>query len=345
MSKNRRYGEFAHRIDIDAFEEAIGFTGEDDGKGNDVGYCPDPWNLHKHGDSTGKFAIHREKCVFNCWVCGGGTLLSLAMAVEGLSEDDAIDWLAQFAGEPTDERFEVEINNLLKDELRREPVIPWFNERVLDNFDPEDESSPLWEFCMDRDIDPQVAIDHRLGYDDTSVKIAKKGRYEGPGVIFPHFWQGRLVGWQTRWLEADEDRPPWVQKYNNTRDMPKRWTIYDYERWYLTPDPIVVVESVPTALRLQSLGYPSIAIFGASATPEQFKLLRACQQGIVLAPDNDNPGLKVVSKAIDYKLDRYIPVWVCEPVGEEGSGNDLADCDEETVHDLLRHAFELNLLY
>jgi DNA primase len=137
-----------------------------------------------------------------------------------------------------------------------------------------------------------------------------------------------------------------VQKYNNTRDMPKKWTIYDYERWYLSEKPIVVVESVPTALYLQSLGFPSMAVFGASVTPEQFKLLRACQQGIILAPDNDKPGIKFLSKAMEYRLDRYVPTYFCDPVGEEGSGDDLADLgDKQEVKDIINGAYDLAYLY
>lgn len=343
MTRGVRYGDFAHRIDVDAFAEAIGFVGEDDGRGNDVGHCPDPWQMHKHGDSTGKFAIHREKKVFNCWVCGGGTLLSLAMACQDLAEEDAIEWIKQFAGEQTDERFEDEIDDLLRDEIERDPVTPWFNTRVLDNF--ECLTQEAFDWIDERGIDQQLAAEHRIGYNSHEVKISKKGRYEGPGMILPHFWGGQLVGWQTRWLEPDSERPPWVQKYNNTRDMPKRWTIWDYERWYLSEEAIVVVESVPTALRLQSLGFPSMATFGGTVTPEQFKLLRACQQGLILAPDNDDPGMKFIRKAIDYELDKFVPVYVCEPVGEEGSGDDLADLeDDEEIKNYLRNTFDMAFL-
>lgn len=343
MARSHRYSEYSHRIDIDAFEEAINFEFiDDDGKGNDVGYCPDPWGMHKNGDTTGKFAIHREKKVFNCWVCGGGTLLSLAMAIWDLPEDDAIDKLLGFCTEPSDERFEDEISDLLRDERAREPIIPWFNANVLHKF--EEPSEELQAFCEDRGISSEVAESHKLGYDPLAVKISKKGRYEGPGIIFPHFWQGRLVGWQTRWLEPDEDRPPWVQKYNNTRDFPKMWTIYNYEKVYLSKDPIVVVESVPTALYLESLGYPAVAMFGATAPPEQFKLLRSCQQGLILAPDNDAPGIKFVTKAKEYGLDRFVPVQICGPVGEPDSGTDLADLPDWEVEDALQDTFDLGLI-
>lgn len=345
MSRGRRYGDFSHRIDVDSFEEAIEFAGEDDGKGNDVGHCPDPWGLHKHGDSTGKFAIHRDKRVFNCWVCGGGTLLSLAMAIKDFSEEDATEWIVQFAGEQTDERFEDEISELLRDEIQREPVTPWFNKRVLDNFVPHADEDAFWDFLKERGIDGGVAANHMVGYNESEVKINKKGeRYEGPGIIFPHFWGDRVVGWQTRWL--DDDRPKWVSKYNNTRDFPKKHTLYDLERWYWSEDPIVVVESVPTALYLQSLGFASMATFGGSVTPQQLRLMRACQQGLILAPDNDSPGDKFVAKCVEYGLDEYVDVKVCERVGKPDSGNDLADCESELeTSQIVEAALDLTLLF
>lgn len=339
-----RYGDFAHRINVDDFEEAIEWSGDDDGKGQDVGFCPDPWGLHSNGDTTGKFAIHRDKRVFNCWVCGGGSLLSLAMAVRDLSEEDATEWLKQFAGEQTDQSFENEIEDLLRDEIERDPVTPWFNARVLDK--TYDDLEPLYEWCEKRGISRLMAEIHGLGFNPAEVKISKKGRYEGSGIIFPHNWGGKLVGWQTRWLEDDEERPTWVQKYNNTRDFPKKYTIYDYERWYLSPDPIVVVESVPTALYLQTLGFPSMAVFGASVTPEQLKLMRACQQGLILAPDNDGAGDQFIEKVLAYGLSRYVDVKYCEVVGEEDSGNDLADAgSDELVTEIIRGAMDIELLF
>lgn len=337
----RRYSDFASRINIDAFEEAIDFQFiENDGKGNDVGYCPDPWGLHKNGDTTGKFALHRDKRVYNCWVCGGGTLLSLTMALRQIGEDEAIDWLLPFVGEQSDDKFESEIDLLLADERRRDPILPWFNERVLQ---PYIEALPEQrEWLEDRRIPFEVAHAHKLGYDAASKKIHKKGTFEGPGIIFPHFWQDRLVGWQVRWLT--DERPPWVQKYNNTRDMPKKYTIYNYESVYFSEDPIIVVESVPTALFLEGLGFSSVATFGAGVTSEQLRLLRKCQQGVILAPDNDSPGTKFRTSVAEY-LEKFIPVKITDPVGVEGSGSDLADVeDSEDVITYIRDATDTGLL-
>lgn len=342
MPREQRYSEFFHLIDLDALEEELQLDLIRTDNAEDVCYCPDPWNLHKNGDTTGKFAINRDKRVFHCWVCGGGTLLSLAMSVWNLSEPDTVARLWELCGEPTDDRFEEEIDDLLRDERERAPVIPWFNKHVLTKFEDQIGDPIMQEWLLDRGLDPELAKAHKLGFDPWAVKAAKKGRYEGPGIILPHFWQGRLVGWQTRWLEPDDVRPPWIQKYNNTLDFPKRWTVYNYEKVYLSAAPVVVVESVPTALYVESIGYPCVAVFGASVTSEQLRLLRACSQGLILAPDNDGAGMQFVSKAVPY-LERFIDVKVAAPVGEEGSGADLADVSKYEVTDALETAIDLGL--
>lgn len=315
------YQDFADRIDVDAVEEAIGFEPIEQRDGNDVGYCPLPWGLHKNGDTTGKFGIHRNKRVFNCWVCGGGSLLSLAMAVRDLQEQDATDWLYQFTtpADQTDEDFQDEIEALLAQHQRQQAVLPYFNENVLTAW----ETDHPW--FAERGISPGIRKEFRLGYNPNAVKRSRKGDYEGPAIVLPHFWGGRLVGWQHRWLD---DTPKHIPKYVNTSDFPRKETIFNYERVYLSPSPIVVVESVSTALFLTSLGLACVATFGASVSDEQRQLLRRCQQGIILAHDNDPPGHKWVESndepLLDY-LERYIKVKVCEPVGEYPDGDDLGD--------------------
>ena len=59
-SQKLRYADFWDSINVDAVEEALGWVPEYTHNDNDVGYCIFPEN-HSHGDTTGKFAIHREK--------------------------------------------------------------------------------------------------------------------------------------------------------------------------------------------------------------------------------------------------------------------------------------------
>lgn len=354
--KRPAYREYASGLDVDAFEAAIGFEvlregTNKAGEPEDIGQCPDPWHLHKNGDLTGKFAINRERKLYNCFVCGGGSLLDLAMAIQDLEEDEANEWLAEFARavDETDEAFLSQIDALLAQHKHENPVLPYYNPHVLKKWTAQLPSLARW--LHERGISDDVAVLAGLGYDGRATRMApvspSAGRgdpYQGPCVYFPHFWGERLVGWQQRWLE--DDRPKWLQKYTNTTGFPKAETIYNYERIYFAERPVIVVESVPSALLLWSLGYPAVAMFGGSVTEEQMRLLRFCQQGICLAPDNDAPGRKWTSYSDDERkqmrrgrkvdrvilgdyLARYVPVKVMEAVGEYDSGNDVGDLLDE----------------
>jgi DNA primase len=140
--------------------------------------------------------------------------------------------------------------------------------------------------------------------------------FESTSIVLPHFWQGKLVGWQNRWMG---ERPKWVSKYTNTNDFPKRVTLFGWDQVQDSKQPIVIVESVPTVLYLASLNIPAVATFGATVSKEQMKMLRSCQQGVVLAQDNDTAGCKWRSDLITY-LERYIQVTEMEIVWDDDIG-------------------------
>lgn len=334
MKSERSYKDFASRINIDAFEEAIDFVpikSNDDG--NDIGHCPDIWGLHKNGDTTGKFAIHREKKVYNCWVCGGGSLLSLAMEFKKMDEAEATEWLYQFASEEaiSDQGFVEEIERMLAADsgAANASALPYFNDRVLNGLEP------AYDWGEEKGILRPI-IDH---FEVRSDPERLRGDYQGPAIVFPHHWQGRLVGWQERWL--DPNRPDWVPKYTNTSDFPKESTIYNYD-WTMFGQEVVLVESVPTVLVLMSLGIPAMATFGSSVTSEQMRLMRRCAAGVIIAPDNDDPGIKFIESLYE-GLDRYIPLKVVDPVGNEDSGDDLGDLEgSENILEAVKAAYYIN---
>jgi hypothetical protein len=337
MSRHKlEYKNFVDAIDIDAFEEAIEFEPLEHRNGEDVGYCPDLWGLHKHGDSTGKFAINREKRVYHCFVCGGGTLLSLAMEFGHSDEETATEWLYQFArGDTrTDTEFVEDFMKLLDTyQEKKGDRMPYFNEHVLSQFDPAYHPLDLDEIAIawyeERGISEEVQQGHRLCYGSHHKKVApiRGGEkidddYHGPCIVFPHFWEGRLVGWQHRWLNHGQDTPKWLPKYTNTSDFPKTQTLYNYDQAIKANNSVIVVESVPTVLFLESMGCTAVAVFGSGVVESQMRLLRRFTH-VIIAPDNDPPGEKFARGAQEY-LERYVDVTVLAPV-QLGEGADLGD--------------------
>lgn len=355
MSRNKlEYRDFVDSLDIDAFENAIGFSPLEHRRGEDIGYCPDIWGNHKHGDTSGKFAINREKKVYYCFICGGGTLLSLAMEFNHLDEESATAWIYQFAigDNRSDAQFIDDFMKLFEDHKeKRGDRMPYFNAHVLSQFHNEGEENELYEWCATRGISDTIAVKHKLGYSPEHKKFAplRGGEkidedYFGPCIVFPHFWEGRLVGWQHRWLNHGLDTPKWMPKYTNTSDFPKTQTLYNYDIAVKDPlDRVVVVESVPTVLFLESMGVMAVATFGSGIVESQLSLLRRFQGGVIISPDNDKPGEKFAREAKDY-LERYTDVKVLPPVDiREGADlGDYIDSDDPvgSLYDHLELAYE-----
>lgn len=321
---NLQLADFVSRIDYDKLYEELNWEPISSTKDEDKGYCLMPDN-HSNGDTTGKMAINREKGVYNCWVCGGGSILSLVMEIKGLSYQEAAAYLFGFVDRATNEspdEFYTRVEKLLSVDKPAKKPLPYFNERVLDPW--LQQQHPWFAY---RNIPDSVREYFKLGCDLKAKRFHPKGgSYEGPGIIIPHFWKTRLVGWQTRWL--GNDLPKWLPKYTNTTDFPREYTLWGLDFATKQAKQPILVESVPTALMLIGEGYPAIATFGSQVTPDQLKLLRVFQQGLLLAPDNDLAGQEWLKNTVSY-LQRYIPLLKVQEV--YGHGSDLGDLESDEL--------------
>lgn len=346
MSKKLRYSEFEHKVDLDRLYEAIEFEPTSQRREWDQGFCVFPSN-HATGDTTGKFGINRERRIYNCWVCGGGDLLSLAMEWLDVGVDEATHWLYQFTRQESEERFLDEFERDLQDVERRVATLPYFNARVLERWQgrPHDIERFMWHKWA---IDPEIADEAQVGFDEMHTRRVKGETYIGAALIFPVFWKDRLVGWQERWLEPDEDRPEWVPKYTNTTDLPRQDIVYGYDealRGPLRRAKVFAVESVPSKLALQSAGLNAVSTLGSNASDAQKRLLRRFTQGVVLCPDND-PALKKGKKPTGLKwrddlagyLERFVPLTLlpAPPVADKEDVADLLAKHPERFFDYLR---------
>lgn len=329
MMTNLRYLDFYKQIDVDAVFDELGWIPEEDDGVEMKGFCFDAWGLHKHGDTTGKFAFNREKVVGNCFVCQGFTLQALVMAINNLDYQEATNWLFKFTkpSQKSSEEFYEQVSRLLNSSEPETKPMPFFNELVLDQWHPDD---PLdYEWFSERNISSAVVDHFKCGFNPQAKSHhSKKEVYQGRAIILPHFWNKKLVGWQHRWLD---ERPNWVPKYENTSSFPRDRTVWGYDFCKVQDHQPIIVESVPTALMLISEGYPAIATFGASVSDAQIKLLRVFSQGILLARDNDEAG-RVWEDKIISGLVRYVPILGVDPV--KGSGNDLGDLE---INELSTH--------
>lgn len=311
-------------LDLDEVESALGISVLTSGDDEDVARCPLP--SHAGVDTNPSFAINRNKLVYNCFTCGeGGSLAQLVMEIEGLEWSEALEWLRPYCGSLTKEdpeKFVQHIKRILYlDEEQGPATMPYFKPSVLKPW-----LNGPFDYYIERGIDEATCRRLRLGYDANYVKYNPKAKQEwhGEAAIIPHFFEGNLVGYQSRIVG---DKPLGLPKYDNTAGFPKAETIYNYDMARLTRDTYIhVCESALTAAYILSLGYMAVATFGAQVADEQWRLLRIFKH-LVLCFDNDKAGHQCTREGIA-ALRRHTNLYIIPPVEEVEKG-DLLDLTPE----------------
>ncbi|QDN94886.1 hypothetical protein FNV58_00735 (plasmid) [Streptomyces sp. RLB1-9] len=248
--------------------------------------CP-VGQFHNDQERNPTAALNFKKLLFNCLGCdSSGTILWLIATVRGdITIDEAREWLLGEAGLTR----AVGLPDMLAffDALytpKTRPPMPVYSPRMLErwrsvpDYIVRERGIPI-ETCerMDICLDP----DGFMGPPEARVRT-------GPRAVIPHYWDGQLVGWQSRRLPGADPSTP---KYLSTPGFPRDETIFGRE--YLRSE-VVVVESPMSQLRHQH--HSSIeATFGAVVTDEQIEELVRGRKKLIWFMDNDTAGWRAVA--------------------------------------------------
>jgi hypothetical protein len=253
-----------------------------DKKGEITHGCLVSPGMHSDQAANPTASLNYEKLVYKCLGCGAsGGLLWFIGTCRGSTSGDARVWLEQTAGLGTSV---MELDAMLRflDNMyakRSAMPIPSYSDRALDpwKFDHPYMTDPPTADPPGRGVPVETLRRFRIGWDPQKDRI-----------VMPHFWKGKLVGWQTRkmpvpWMsQMPEEGAP---KYQSSPDFPKDATIFNYlpqER------SAVVVESAPSVLRHVHAVHME-ATFGASVTELQMARLVKHDE-LILWMDNDKSG-------------------------------------------------------
>lgn len=306
-------------------------------------HCPDFMGNHKNGDAVPSFGFNSEKLTYNCFVCGGGSLFNLVQEMMNYTEKQAEAWLISMANlEPADtDKFKAEIEKILNPIVNVEP-------------DPEYPVEALFPFrkihpyLLERGISKETLIKFQVGYDDAHY-----------GITIPHFFMGKLKGWQTRHLVAQDidgrtvywcplcepyHQPNRVPKYKNTSNFPKANTLFGYDQAmeYCREEgrrTVIVVESPMTALYLHAHGYKNVMATFGSFNYEQGSLLFGFDL-VYFWPDNDDAGKTNAKRAVD-GLSRYVNLMIVPVV--DGEKSDAANLRPEALEEYIFKSYPASL--
>lgn len=265
---------------------------------------------HRNGDQNPSASVNVEKKAFVCYNYWGGDIFHLILKMEQKENlGDIIPIVGEFldGATSTSEDFLQEVDKLLSQENSFLLELPEYSSRVLN---PWGFSHP---YIRERGITLEASSKLQVGYDPDTNRI-----------VFPHFWDGKLVGWQQRSIPPDPRWPgssPQLPKYKNSSGFPKSETIYGVQ-WLGTTNSVVVVESPMSVAKAHSLGVANVvATFGAKVSQNQIDFLKEFPEVIVWF-DADNAG-DLAARKVAKNLYRHTNVKLV--VSEEGK--DLADYD------------------
>jgi len=311
--------------------------------------------------STHSFVLADNVLTGNCLGCGSsGGLLWFIATCRGETSQVARQWLEQTAG-LGGQVLELDAMLRFLDAIYAKPEkqpIPRYSDRMLEAWAYD---HPYFE--EGRGIGPVAREYFKLGWDPNTDR-----------AVFPHFWQGELVGWQTRkmppeWRSVEwTPRPPKKDgeeafdihsghpkspKYHSSPDFPKDSTIYNYDP--KNHPTVVVVESMASVLR-HFLNIHMSATFGAKVTDRQVKWLvkhdvtilwmdndlagwRAVEGRPAERPTKENPQGKEEILGLAAKLAPYTEVLIVDSPWQQDAG----DLPVEAAKDLVASAVPWSL--
>lgn len=275
--------------------------------------CLLPFGMHPNGDRNPSASINVDKLTYNCFACGGGGLLWFIGTMRGQSGTDARKWLRKQTGSGGEEQ---DISSLLDffdtiyDRQDRTTMpMPVLNEKTLNPW------MLIHPYMTEVRGIPEETLEYfKVGYDPKHPIGPPESRVYSHRIIIPHWWHGRLVGWQSRRIISDG-----TPKYKMSPDFPKDYTLYNHER---NRPYVLAVESPMSVLSKWHVDPFIVATFGASVTDNQLRVL-AQHKKVILWFDNDPAGWKA-TKDVSEALASYTSVFVVD-TDEEGDPADLTD--------------------
>jgi DNA primase len=263
-------------------------------------FCPFHYNVN-----TPACEIDKTSGLYICFSCGeSGSLTDLVMKTTKRNFFEA-SRVIHSASATTDilSVVNMELSKLPDDQLEEfdSSIILRLHESLLDN-------QKAIDYFRGRKIYMEAVMEMKLGYSakQNMVTVPIQDQY------------GMYVGMVARSIEG--------KSFKNSTNLPRKHVLFNLNRSKLND--IVVVESTFDSIRLWQLGIPSVATLGSNISGNQILLLNKYANKIMLCPDKDSAGQKMVTKVSEKLTNKQITIM---DVGEAKDIGDLSDLEIVTL--------------
>jgi len=269
--------------------------------------CLCPFHGNRH---TPSFSVSHQKGLYLCFnpSCGvSGTIVELVKEMTHRNEYEALRFIIS-AQQEAAQHFDEELADILEEK----PEFDEFSQSVLDK--------------MYNDVDGGREYFHSRGINDESIDHFRLGYSKNQGmVIVPvHSPDGLPVGLVGRSVEG--------KSFKNSTRLPRNKTMFNIHRAKRLGGSVVVVESSFDAIRLHQVGLKAVATLGATVSRYQISLLQRYATSIIICPDNDNAGIKMIDKIVSNIKDKSVEVINLK------SGKDVGDLNDSEIKNMFTNA-------
>lgn len=260
-------------------------------------YCPFHYNVN-----TPACEVDKEKGLFFCFSCQeSGSLTDFVMKSTGRNYFEA-SRLINKKYEPVDL-----VSSITK-------IV---DKKDIEEFDMD--TITRLNNNLNKNSDAKSYLYSR-GIDDISISVFKIGFSDKQNMVTVPVQDhtGMYVGFVGRSISD--------KSFKNSTGLPRRHTLFNLNRSKF--ENIIVVESSFDAIRLWQLGLPAVATLGSYISKEQIALLNKWANEIIIAPDKDQAGEKLVLK-IKNGSNKQINV-----VSIPGDAKDVGDLEDNQIKDI-----------
>lgn len=264
-------------------------------------YCPFHYNIN-----TPACEVDKESGLFFCFSCQeAGNLIDFVMRSTGRNYFEACRLID---AKSIDYDFYGSIEKLIDYKEAEEFDISTIN-RLHENLLA---SECAKKYLYNRMITDESIAMFKLGYSEKQ-KMTTVPVQDHTGIY---------VGFVGRSIEG--------KSFKNSTGLPRRHILFNLNRSKY--EKVTVVESSFDAIRLWQLGIPAVATLGSYISREQIELLNKWADSIIIIPDKDEAGEKLVNK-IKSSLSKEINI-IEIPEGKK----DIGDLDDQNILELFAKA-------
>jgi DNA primase len=262
-------------------------------------YCP-----YHNNTRTPAGEVSKESGLFFCFGCQTTkNLTELIMHSSGRSYFEAIRYIKS-------KEKDIDISTVINKALHAKPDFVQYDELLIKRLNVQALESPrAMRYFEGRKIIKDSVTRFSLGYSEKQDSV----------TIPIHSPDGMTLGFVARTIEGKE--------FKNTPGLPKSKVLFNLHR-VKNSTTVYVAESSFDAIRLDQIGFPSVATLGANVSASQIELLKKYFNNIILIADNDEAG-KIMSEKLVEKIGSQITI-----INIEKKYKDIGDMDDQAIKEL-----------